>query len=236
MPRIELKFCLWNIRDLASKCNDKTRENGFHRAIDKAGILLLCETWSSPNQPINIEGFQATICHQEKVHVNARRASGGIAAFIRNDLTKLVEMVKTYRDLYMWLQINLGSHHFMLSFMYIPPGSINSNNEVLNFLRNTQNEVQEPVFEKLDIDFTMKELKAAIKDLGNNKAAGQDGLVNEIFKNVVELHPAMLTLFNQILSTGHFPIQWMEGIILPIYKKGDYVCNFRFTRGPAEGF
>ena len=67
----------------------------------------------------------------------------------------------------------------------------------------------------------MKELKAAIKDLGNNKAAGQDGLVNEIFKNVVDLHPAMLTLFNRILSTGHFPIQWTEGIIVPIYKKGD---------------
>ena len=91
--------------------------------------------------------------------------------------------------------------------------------EVLNFLRNTLNEVQEPVFENLDTDFTMKELKAAIKDLGNNKAAGQDGLVNEIFKNVVDLQPAMLTLFNRILSTGHFPIQWTEGIIVPIYKK-----------------
>ena len=45
--------------------------------------------------------------------------------------------------------------------------------------------------------------------------------MNEIFKNVVDLHPAMLTLFNRILSTGHFPIQWTEGIIVPIYKKGD---------------
>jgi hypothetical protein len=42
-------------------------------------------------------------------------------------------------------------------------------------------------------------------------------------------------LFNNILSTGKFPVVWGKGIIVPIFKSGEK-CSFqnRFT-GPVHG-
>lgn len=41
-------------------------------------------------------------------------------------------------------------------------------------------------------------------------------------------------LFNNILSTGKFPVEWVKGIIVPIFKSGEK-CNPSNYRGIAIG-
>ena len=101
--------------------------------------------------------------------------------------------------------------------------------EVLNFLENTRDEVGTPRYEELDVEVSEEELKKAISGLKNCKAAGPDHLIYEVFKYIDSLHPLVLKLYNMILSTGHFPIQWTQGVIVPLHKKGpkDLASNYR---------
>ena len=76
--------------------------------------------------------------------------------------------------------------------------------------------------EFFDCDITEDELRSAVLKQNNNKAPGFDGLPAEIFKNSLDiLSPILLQIYNHIYSTGHYPKAWGEGIIAPIYKKGD---------------
>ena len=68
---------------------------------------------------------------------------------------------------------------------------------------------------------TEKEVKEAIIKLKNKKAAGFDGITNEMTK-ASPLIIAMLTpLFNLILTSRHFPNQWNFGLIKNIHKGGN---------------
>ena len=57
-----------------------------------------------------------------------------------------------------------------------------------------------------------------------------NNLLNEYFIEAGDILLSHLTdLFNIILETGYFPDDWAEGIIIPLYKKGNEndVNNFR---------
>ena len=69
-----------------------------------------------------------------------------------------------------------------------------------------------------------------MKRLKSGKAHGSDCLLNEFFLESVDiLAPHLCDLFNAIFNSGYFPEQWTEGIIIPLYKKGDKKCvnNYR---------
>ena len=110
-----------------------------------------------------------------------------------------------------------------------PQDMFQTHAEIANFLENTRQEALTPRYEELDKYISMAELKKAISGLKNNKAAGPDALIYELFKYMDKLHPLLLTLYNKILATGHFPLQWTQGIVVPLFKKGrkDKACNYR---------
>ena len=56
--------------------------------------------------------------------------------------------------------------------------------ETRNFLDNVRDEVSEPIYVEFDLDFTIEEIKKAVNSSRNNKAAGSDCLVYEVFKKV----------------------------------------------------
>ena len=59
-----------------------------------------------------------------------------------------------------------------------------------------------------DMLFTLEELRSEAKQLKNNKAAGPDGIPNEVLKVVVETCPnVLLDVFNRCLRQGIFPKQ-----------------------------
>ena len=69
---------------------------------------------------------------------------------------------------------------------------------------------------------TMREVKDAIKKLKNNKAAGKDGIAAELIKmGPARLASRLHRLIVRIWESEQLPEEWKEGVICPIYKKGD---------------
>ena len=76
--------------------------------------------------------------------------------------------------------------------------------------------------EELDAEFTQAELHSAIFSQKNNKSPGTDNISSEILKAAYDhISPFLLKLYNKMYSTGEYPRSWGEGIITPIFKKGD---------------
>ena len=69
---------------------------------------------------------------------------------------------------------------------------------------------------------TREEIRRAIKQLKNGKVAG----TNEIPADVLKVDPEMLAemlygLFDKIWEEEEIPLEWKEGLLIKIPKKGD---------------
>ena len=83
---------------------------------------------------------------------------------------------------------------------------------------------------ELDSRITQSEILAAAKGLQAGKAYGNDDMLNEYFIETIDIiAPHLCDIFNSILDSGIFPKKWCEGIIIPLFKKGDKNCpsNYR---------
>jgi hypothetical protein len=75
----------------------------------------------------------------------------------------------------------------------------------------------------VDIDLpSREEIEGALKHLKNNKAASADSIAAELLKNggpnlVDELH----AVIQQAWTGETLPRSWIEGVLCPVYKKGD---------------
>ncbi|KAE9299141.1 hypothetical protein PF008_g23329 [Phytophthora fragariae] len=71
-------------------------------------------------------------------------------------------------------------------------------------------------------EITQEEVILAIRSLNRHKAAGPDGLNNDFFKDYQALLvPAMVAIGNELLKGGDPPPSFLEGLIIPLRKKGD---------------
>lgn len=74
----------------------------------------------------------------------------------------------------------------------------------------------------LNSDITEEEVRTALSGLKKGKAAGPDGVLNDLLKTTGDtIVPYLLTLFNDLFRTGDYPSDWAKAIIQPIFKKGD---------------
>ncbi|XP_055533253.1 uncharacterized protein LOC129723146 isoform X2 [Wyeomyia smithii] len=68
---------------------------------------------------------------------------------------------------------------------------------------------------------SIDEVKKAVKELRNCKAAGKDGIPAELFKvGSEQLYRAIHRIMLRVWSDEELPSDWLEGLICPIYKKG----------------
>ena len=77
---------------------------------------------------------------------------------------------------------------------------------------------------------TQSEILAAAKRLQAGKTYGNDDMLNEYFIETIDIiAPHLCDIFNSILDSGTFPKKWCEGMIIPLFKKGDRNCpsNYR---------
>ena len=89
----------------------------------------------------------------------------------------------------------------------------------------------ETTFEELDYAFTEPELRRAVFSQKDNKSPGLDSISSEIIKTSSDfISSFLLRLYNRMFNTGEYPSSWGEGIITPIFKKGD-VNNSSNYRG-----
>ena len=73
----------------------------------------------------------------------------------------------------------------------------------------------------LDRRVEYKEIDNALVKLKNKKAASNDKIINEMIKASYPLLKKLYKkLFNIILSSDVYPIQWCNGLITPIFKSG----------------
>ena len=92
---------------------------------------------------------------------------------------------------------------------------------------NTTNEINNYLFPEIKIDeldapFDEDELEDAIKSLKTGKAHSSDCLINEFFiKGGLNIKQFILKLFNITVHSESWPQKWAEGVITPVFKKGD---------------
>ena len=74
---------------------------------------------------------------------------------------------------------------------------------------------------------TTVEIRAAIKELKNNKAAGPDDVAAELLKaDTATTTNILYPLFKEIWRTQKMPRDWQQGLIVKLPKKGDTAdCN-----------
>ena len=88
--------------------------------------------------------------------------------------------------------------------------------DYLTYPNNSDNEWNNFLNAKVSGD----EVTTAINSLKCGKATGIDGLPAEFLKYSPKvLIEILVNLFNAILSSGCFPLQWATGLIVPIFKK-----------------
>ncbi len=77
-------------------------------------------------------------------------------------------------------------------------------------------------FNELDYHITTKEIQQAIKKLKPGSSPGLALISNAMLKagQTESLHP-LEQLFNKVLSSGIYPIDWTRGYITPIFKAKD---------------
>ena len=121
--------------------------------------------------------------------------------------------------------------HFskLLNGAFSPDKDLSSNIEEF-ILENRHN-----VMDELNSIISLKEIHDAISALKLNKAAGLDGLCNEMLKaGSTVLLPYFHKLFNAILQSGKFPDSWRTNTLSPLHKKGDLHTTGNY-RGIAVG-
>ena len=68
----------------------------------------------------------------------------------------------------------------------------------------------------------MDDLNDCLKDLKKEKAAGDDGIINEFLINATPaVKYLILAIFNCVLNLEVFPEKWCVGTITPVFKSGN---------------
>ena len=74
----------------------------------------------------------------------------------------------------------------------------------------------------LDYNISLEELKKVSSILKPGKALGVDNISNEMIQGLLNCYPeVILLLFNSILELNEIIPEWIVGLIVPIYKKGE---------------
>ncbi len=137
-------------------------------------------------------------------------------------------ITKTKRD---HVDVALRLDDFYRFFSNLEQDIFQSSNETVEtFCTNHDFNADADYNGELDFPISVDEVTKAIKRLKRNKAYGIDCLLNEYFIECSDiLSPYICKIFNAILVSGVFPESWADGIIIPLFKKGDRcsVANYR---------
>ena len=73
---------------------------------------------------------------------------------------------------------------------------------------------------QLNSNFTIEEILKFVSKFPNGRSGGVDGISNEMLKNCSRfLATYLVSVFNGILDSGQFPVEWCKGITVLLFKK-----------------
>lgn len=100
--------------------------------------------------------------------------------------------------------------------------TVTSREDMLSFLNALDiPSLNETARQQLDADFTLAEIKSAIRAFPSGKACGPDGFGIEFYKaHIDKLAPLLLRMFNSSLNEGTFPETLYDANICLLLKKG----------------
>ena len=126
----------WNIKGLT---NDKLSDDILGNFFKKLDIILLTETWTSDNAEIELKGFTFYNYPRKYRHPNAKRDSGGIGIFVRDDIKHGVVIWRNTEDVVTWIQLKaeyfgLKRDLYVANIHMVPQGSVHVRDEIFSLL------------------------------------------------------------------------------------------------------
>jgi len=92
----------WNVHGASS---DKLEDNEFIKQIAENDVIFLYETWSKIDSTLDITGYKCYNFYRKFQNRRAKRCSGGVAVYIKNELVNGVKVAKSLHDSIIWLKL-----------------------------------------------------------------------------------------------------------------------------------
>ena len=117
----------WNVKGINSKIYGNKPENDyFQQIISDHDIIAFTETQCNGDTPISMPGYFAWRKTRPK-HEKAKRYSGGIAIYIKQQLRGAVKQIPSRSDYIMRVKLNCntrdGNHDVIVGISYISPSN-----------------------------------------------------------------------------------------------------------------
>ena len=127
---------MWNIHGFSL---NKATDADFLEAICNIDVLSLVETWCGGDNPqIDVPEFSCITSSTRNKHKKARRFSGGISIYVRNNLKTGVSKLPFSNPDIVWVKLLKSFFNFkkdvFLGIIYFSPEGSTGNNEDLNVL------------------------------------------------------------------------------------------------------
>lgn len=130
--------------------------------------------------------------------------------YYTTDVEKANILAKTFADVH-------KGHHLEDCFKKKKEEMLSMNEDLLTKKESNKSSI--------DLDFSMTELKMALKNTGYS-APGSDGLCYAMFRQLPdEVLEIILKLFNKVWEEGAIPAAWKRSTILPFHKPGKDKCD-----------
>jgi exonuclease III len=125
---------------------DKKNSKDFCDIISKYDIVCLSESWTTKNSKLSLNGYSYIDNYRKLIHKNAKRNSGGLVIYYRNNLKVSFKQIGSNGDLYAWCKLDKNvcksTSDTMICFVYLPPeGSTLYNHVNTNVFDSIQNDV-----------------------------------------------------------------------------------------------
>ena len=103
MPENGLSVIVWNCNGLTEQ---KLSDPDFKSHLCENDVIILLESWTDNSSEIEIEGFFVYNFYRKFRHKRARRNSGGIVIYIRENIKNGISVVKNHFDTLIWLKFD----------------------------------------------------------------------------------------------------------------------------------
>ena len=99
----DIQVLSWNVHGLG---RDKLEDTEFIEQFRGSEIIFLYETWANSSSFLDITGYKCLNFYRKFQNRRAKRSSGGVAVFIKNEIANGVTVVKTVHDSIIWLKLD----------------------------------------------------------------------------------------------------------------------------------